>query len=314
MNAGTDTSGARYHSFGELLRFLRRRAGLRQRELAARVGYSEAHISRLEGGQRHPDPAALAALFVPALRLERRPDLAGRLLALAERSRPLRRADTLAASFGVPLPAPHLVPRTDVVDALTTLMTTQRVVVVCGLPGAGKTTLIAATARDWASTRGPVCWLAASADTEPPVLVRRLAAALHEAASEDGPTEVDQLSLDRQLDVIVPALAATPLLLCIDDAQLLGTAAPMLDMVTRLSAQSGLRVLLASRERLTLGDSAQLRLGGLSIDQARALVDRLDPDMPPDQAERLAVRTGEIPCCSGSSWARCANPAATGRF
>jgi tetratricopeptide (TPR) repeat protein len=127
------------------------------------------------------------------------------------------------------------------------------------------------------------------------VLVRRLAAVLHEVAGEDGPTEADQLSLDRQLDALVPALAATPVLLCIDDAQLLGPAAPTLDMVTRLSAQSGLRVLVASRERMTLGDSAQLRLGGLDIDQARALVDRLDPDMPPHQAERLAVRTGGNP-------------------
>jgi tetratricopeptide (TPR) repeat protein len=180
-------------------------------------------------------------------------------------------------------------------DALTTLMTTQHGVVVCGLPGAGKTTLVAATARDWASTRGPVCWLAASADTEPPVLVRRLAAVLHEAASEDEATEADQASLDRQLEAIVPALAATPVLLCIDDAQLLGAAAPTLDMVTHLSAHSGLRVLVASRERMTLGDSAQLRLGGLSIDQARALVDRLDPDMPPHQAERLATRTAGNP-------------------
>ena len=44
-----------FDTFGTLLRFLRRRAGLKQRELAARVGYSEAHISRLEGGQRR-DP------------------------------------------------------------------------------------------------------------------------------------------------------------------------------------------------------------------------------------------------------------------
>jgi tetratricopeptide (TPR) repeat protein len=294
MGPGPDVSGARFHTFGELLRFLRRRAGLRQRELAARVGYSEAHISRLEGGQRRADPVALAALFIPALRLERQPDLAARLLALAERAQPSRRAP--APGYGVPLPAPHLVPRPEVVAALTTLMNTQRVVVVCGLPGAGKTTLVAATARDWATTRGPVCWLAASAGTQPPVLARRLAATLREAGGpEAGGPAIDTLPLDRQLDVLMPELAATPILLCVDDGQALGDAAATLALISDLSARGGLRVLVASRERLPLGDSAHLRLGGLSVDQARALVDRLDPEMPADLIERLARRTGGNP-------------------
>ena len=39
-------------TFGNLLRFLRKRAQLTQRELAIAVGYSEAHISRLEGEER----------------------------------------------------------------------------------------------------------------------------------------------------------------------------------------------------------------------------------------------------------------------
>jgi hypothetical protein len=38
------------------------------------------------------------------------------------------------------MPAPHLVARPEVISALAALMTTQRVVVVCGLPGSGKTT------------------------------------------------------------------------------------------------------------------------------------------------------------------------------
>ena len=42
----------RVTSFGDLLKFLRRRAGLTQRELSIAVGYSHAQISRLELGQR----------------------------------------------------------------------------------------------------------------------------------------------------------------------------------------------------------------------------------------------------------------------
>jgi len=70
-------------TFGRLLRYLRRRAQLTQQELAIAVGYSEAHISRLERDQRLPDLETLAALFVPALGLETEPDTIARLLELA---------------------------------------------------------------------------------------------------------------------------------------------------------------------------------------------------------------------------------------
>ena len=55
-------------NFGSQLRYLRKRAQLTQRELAIAVGYSEAHISRLERSERLPDLSTLAALFVPAPR------------------------------------------------------------------------------------------------------------------------------------------------------------------------------------------------------------------------------------------------------
>lgn len=42
----------RFTTFGDLLKFLRRRAGLTQRELSIAVGYSHAQISRLELNQR----------------------------------------------------------------------------------------------------------------------------------------------------------------------------------------------------------------------------------------------------------------------
>ena len=51
-------------TFGAMLKFLRRRARLTQIQLGIAVGYNEAHISRLENGQRLPDLASLAALFV----------------------------------------------------------------------------------------------------------------------------------------------------------------------------------------------------------------------------------------------------------
>ena len=74
-------------TFGEMLKFLRKRAQLTQRELAIAVGYSEAHVSRLESNQRLPDLSALAALFVPVLGLDDEPYDAARLLELAATAR-----------------------------------------------------------------------------------------------------------------------------------------------------------------------------------------------------------------------------------
>ena len=71
-------------SFGELLRYLRRRARLTQRELSIQVGYSEPQISYLEKNHRLPDLATVAARFIPALDLDYDSPLAQRLIRLAE--------------------------------------------------------------------------------------------------------------------------------------------------------------------------------------------------------------------------------------
>ncbi|MBN1450578.1 MAG: helix-turn-helix domain-containing protein [Anaerolineales bacterium] len=73
----------RFTSFGDLLKFLRRRSGLTQRELSIAVGYSHAQISRLELNQRQPDLVTVTARFIPALDLEDDPEVADRLLELA---------------------------------------------------------------------------------------------------------------------------------------------------------------------------------------------------------------------------------------
>jgi len=73
----------RFTTFGDLLKYLRRRAGLTQRELSIAVGYSDAQISRLEQNQRLPDLATIAARFVPALELGQEPKVAARLMELA---------------------------------------------------------------------------------------------------------------------------------------------------------------------------------------------------------------------------------------
>jgi WD40 repeat protein/transcriptional regulator with XRE-family HTH domain len=73
----------KFTTFGDLLRFLRRRAGLTQMDLSIAVGYSDAQISRLEQNLRLPDIPTIEARFVPALDLENEPRAVARLLDLA---------------------------------------------------------------------------------------------------------------------------------------------------------------------------------------------------------------------------------------
>lgn len=72
-----------FTTFGDLLRFLRRRAGITQMELSIAVGYSDAQISRLEQNLRLPDIPTIQARFVSALGLENEPKAVARLLELA---------------------------------------------------------------------------------------------------------------------------------------------------------------------------------------------------------------------------------------
>jgi WD40 repeat protein/transcriptional regulator with XRE-family HTH domain len=76
-----------FTTFGDLLKYLRRRAGVTQRDLSIAVGYSEPHISYLEKNRRLPDVATVAARFVPALDLADEPALARRLVELAQLAR-----------------------------------------------------------------------------------------------------------------------------------------------------------------------------------------------------------------------------------
>ena len=73
----------KFTSFGDLLRFLRRRVGLTQMDLAKEVGYSDTQISRLEQNLRLPDIPTVQNRFVPALGIEDEPKTIARLLDLA---------------------------------------------------------------------------------------------------------------------------------------------------------------------------------------------------------------------------------------
>jgi TolB-like protein/Tfp pilus assembly protein PilF len=80
----------RVTTFGELLRYLRRRAGLTQTALSIAVGYSDAQISRLEQNLRLPNFATVQARFLPVLRLKHEPAARERLQELAQQAQQQR--------------------------------------------------------------------------------------------------------------------------------------------------------------------------------------------------------------------------------
>ncbi len=73
----------KFTTFGDLLRFLRRRVGITQTELSIAVGYSISQISRLEQNQRLPDIPTIEARFIEPLDLKDELRAIERLLELA---------------------------------------------------------------------------------------------------------------------------------------------------------------------------------------------------------------------------------------
>ena len=138
-----------YSTFGDLLRFLRQRERMSQRDLAAAVGYSDAQINRLERGSRVPDPKMVAARFIPALHLKGESDIASRLIELAtSMGRQSETASSVVQQVSSDwkqlfVPATNLIGRErDIADAQAMLRRPNvRLITLMGPPGVGKTRL-----------------------------------------------------------------------------------------------------------------------------------------------------------------------------
>jgi len=143
-----------FTTFGDLLKYLRRRAGITQRELSIAVGYSDTQISRLEQNERLPDLATLTARFLPALHADDQPEVAVRLLELAAA---MRREDAPATGLA-PYKGLYYFGESDaelffgretltavLLGKLTTgLETGQRFLAVVGASGSGKSSVVRA--------------------------------------------------------------------------------------------------------------------------------------------------------------------------
>jgi hypothetical protein len=167
-----------FATFGTLLKFLRQRAGLTQRELSIAVGYTESHISRLEHEQRAPDAAVVAARFVPALGLETEPAWVARLLALAG-SPAAREAAAPSPPVAGPLPGNLPGELTAFVGRQTELATigrrladpTCRLLTLTGAGGVGKTRLALQAAAELRAHFKEGAWFVALASVPAPEAV-----------------------------------------------------------------------------------------------------------------------------------------------
>ena len=184
MQLGTPAvSTEQFSTFGDLLKYLRRRAELTQRELALQTGYSDTQISRIEQNQRVPDTATLMALFVPALHLEREAEWVARLLELTRAAR-LRKlpesetAENFISKNNLPAQVTRFIGREHDIFEVKKWLIDYRLVTLTGPGGCGKTRLALRIASDLLSSYEHGIWLVELAPLSDPALITPAVAAV----------------------------------------------------------------------------------------------------------------------------------------
>jgi predicted ATPase/DNA-binding XRE family transcriptional regulator len=267
-------------TFGQLLRHLRKRAGMTQGELAASAGYSVSFISALETNRRSPDPQIVAERFAPHFVNPGDAQLVDLLLQLAT-----GQSDRGAAPTHGALPPPvKLLGRDADIDALCLRLMHHpgRLITLTGPLGIGKTSLALAVTHALAPFHADgacVVWLGA---------VERVELVAPAIASALGLVESSQPPAAR----LVAHLRRRELLLVIDNFEQVMAAAPL--VAELLAACPTLRILVTSRERLRLRAEQSVPLRPLdnqaAVELFTARVRSLDAryDLPSSQRNAVA--------------------------
>lgn len=279
----------KFATFGELLRFLRRKAGLTQRELAIAVGYSESQISRLEKNERSPDDATLAARFVPALYIEDQPEWVARFLELGSLTHPFLSQSERPTIFEEPKPALHNLPiqltnffgREREIKEITHAFTSDpsddgyvRLLTLSGHGGCGKTRLAIQAAFNLLDFFPDGIWLIEFGPlTDPDHLTNTLAAVLGVVEAPEGDL----------LTAITDHLHSKTLLLIFDNCEhLIQASAELAESL--LQSCSTVYILATSREMLGVSGERVIYVSSLSMP------DRRHPALPGQLAQFESVQ------------------------
>jgi len=264
-----------FSTFGDLLKYLRRRARLTQRELSIAVKYSEAQISRLEQNQRPPDLATLTALFIPALYIEDEPEVVARLMDLAAQARGEEAAPNDVVTFSrfvqqeivensrmveenvrnnLPLQLTSFVGRAREIAELRNLLDKAKLVTLTGSGGCGKTRLALEAARQFTELYQDGIWLIELASVSDPNLVLPLLTS----------TLGIFTSHEASLRALTKYLKTKQTLLILDNCEQIVTAVAHLAEEI-LQTCPHVRILVTSREILNVSGEVQFRLASLSL-------------------------------------------------
>ncbi len=235
-------SPEKFSTFGDLLKYLRKREELTQRELAIQVGYSDTQISRLEQNQRVPDAATLKALFVPALHLEHEPQWVERLLELAKQARlgELPETATKLTPNNLPAALTTFIGREKEQVEILHMIGRHRLVTLTGSGGVGKTRISLQVAGQVLDEYANGVWLAELAPLSNPELLAQTVASVFGILAQATRSHTELL-----IDFLRPKTA----LLILDNCEhLLDASAHLAD--TLLKHCPNLKILATSREAL----------------------------------------------------------------
>ena len=234
-------SPEKFSTFGDLLKYLRKREELTQRELAIQVGYSDTQISRLEQSQRVPDAGTLKALFVPALHLEHEPQWVERLLELAKQARLGKLPTTTTVhQSNLPTSLTTFIGREKEQAEILQLVGTHRLVTLTGSGGVGKTRISLKVGGQVLDEYANGVWLVELAPLNNPELVAQTVASVFGILAQSTGSHTELL-----INFLRPKMA----LLILDNCEhLLDATAHIAD--TLLKHCHNLRILSTSREAL----------------------------------------------------------------